>query len=102
MFNLKEIRSPAFTQHLKHPHKLAGCIAIAPQYFNYTIAMIIPVSVVWPKFHHDAAHLMIVNASNQCSDSHVERNQVVRKATVNVTTIIPSVIHNPFISILII
>ena len=102
LIGLKEIRSPAFTQHLKHPHKLAGCITIAPQYFNYAIAMIIAVSVVWPKFHHDATQLVIMDAPNQCANCHVERNQVVRKANINVPTIIPNVINSPFVSILII
>tara|TARA_A100001388_G_C28468109_1_gene356393 strand:+ start:338 stop:583 length:246 start_codon:yes stop_codon:yes gene_type:complete len=69
LIGLKEIRSPAFTQHLKHPHKLTSCITIAPQYLNYTITMI-GSRFFWSEFHHNTAQLVIVDAPNQCTDCH--------------------------------
>ena len=92
------MRSPTFTYDLQYLQELERNIAIKPLHFTYIVA-VINARFYWRDLYHNTVMGMIVPASNQVTNFHVDRNQVVRKANMNVVTIIPRVINSPFIPI---
>tara|TARA_Y100001938_G_C8026268_1_gene398204 strand:+ start:196 stop:534 length:339 start_codon:yes stop_codon:yes gene_type:complete len=98
LMGLNDIKSPTFTYDLQYLQELERNITIKPLHFTHIIA-VINARFYWRDLYHNTTIGMIVSASNQVTNFHVDRNQVARKANMNVVTIIPRVINSPFISI---